>query len=117
MFFADLAQMTPRSQESLEAMGRKVLASLIAPDDQSAKARLDVLGNDTVWAAMDQQGGTDAFSNLPYFAHLNLIERNLIAADWADIVWWATSMTKVAELRHEEGEKRAKSFRISSGNR
>jgi hypothetical protein len=48
MFFADLAQMTPRSQESLEAIGRKVLASLIAPDDQSAKARLDVLGNDTV---------------------------------------------------------------------
>ena len=33
---------------------------------------------------MDQQGGTNAFSNLPYFAHLNLIERNLIAADWAD---------------------------------
>src|SRR5438270_12330143 len=45
---------------------------------------------------MDQQGGTNAFSNLPYFAHLNLIERNLIVADWADIVWWATSMTKVA---------------------
>jgi len=35
------------------------------------------------------------------------------ASRWERSVVWAL----LTELRHEEGEKRAKSFRISSGNR
>jgi hypothetical protein len=95
VFLADPVNLTCRSNQELTAIGRRSLASLIDASDPAGQVRLAALANDTVWREMDQCGNMAAFSTIPHLSHLGVTNLAAISADWADIRWWADSMSKL----------------------
>jgi hypothetical protein len=53
MFFADPTTFTARDLDSLKAMGKQVLASLLDPNDPVDQRRVAILNNPAIWNQMD----------------------------------------------------------------
>jgi hypothetical protein len=99
LFFKDPATQTARSHQEFEEIGRRVMAEFIDPNDQgdpTGRARLSVLQNDAIWAAMNDKGAVAGFNTIDGLQKLSANELSDVGADWTDITWWADAMTKVA---------------------
>jgi hypothetical protein len=96
LFFADPKARTGPSLVDLKEMGRNTRAALIDPNEPTSAARLLVLTNPTIWAALDDIGAVTQFSTVPYLSHCNPNEIGDIGADWIDITWWAEAMSNVS---------------------
>ncbi|HEY7212193.1 MAG TPA: hypothetical protein VH477_18100 [Bryobacteraceae bacterium] len=82
LFFSDIAARTPRTEEDLKKLGRKVMIALLDPAIATDDARRKVLASDALWAQMEQQK-FPANSPASY-------------SDWYDIVTWAHAIAAVA---------------------
>ena len=99
LFFQDPVQQTPWSHQELERIGRQVLAKFLDPNDPNdatARARLNALQDDGIWAAMDSTGNVNAFGSIGGLQKLSPNELSDVSVDWTDITWWADAMTNVA---------------------
>jgi hypothetical protein len=96
LFFADPVQQKPRTQAELETIGRDALIAVIDPGDPAGAQRLQVLNDPQIWSAMDKNGNVANFNSIPGLSQLPAPVLGAVGADWAAIVWWATSMTQVA---------------------
>ena len=84
-----------RSRSEIQKTGRRALHLLLDPVDPIDNARIQILANDTVWAAMDEIGATNAFGTIDYLKHLNTNELADVASDWITVTWWTDAMLKV----------------------
>ena len=96
LFFKDPARQTPWSHPELAKIGRQVMVSLIDPTEPTGPARISVLQNDALWAAMDEKGNVNAFGSIAGLQDLSPNELSDVGVDWTDITWWADAMSKVA---------------------
>jgi len=96
LFFKDSASQTPWPHQELERIGRQVMIALIDPSEPTGPARISVLQNEAIWAAMDNSGNVNAFGSIAGLQKLGPNELSDAGVDWTDITWWADAMTKVA---------------------
>lgn len=100
VFFKDPAAMEPRSNQEIEVQGRRVMAALIVPpgdDDGDTDAlRRKVLGDDAVWAKMDESGNIATFNTIDGLSGLGTTQLAAVSADWVSIAWWADALSRVA---------------------
>ncbi len=96
LFFADIAQRTPRTRDELERIGRQVKVSLLNPTETGGVARINVLNNDAIWSAMDDNGNVQDFGTIPELRSLGPNDLADVGADWKDIRDWTNSMLQVA---------------------
>ncbi len=99
LFFKDPVQQTPWSHQEYERIGRQVMAKFLDPNDPNdptARARLNALQDDGIWAAMDSTGNVNAFGSIGGLQKLSPNELSDVSVDWTDITWWADAMTNVA---------------------
>jgi hypothetical protein len=82
-FFSDDIELTPRTAADLKKLGRSVLASLLDPQDQTDRQRIQVLQSDAKWAGMDSQ---PAQLRPPFYS------------DWYDITEWSKALATAAPL-------------------
>ena len=82
-FFSDIRALTPRTAADLKQTGRRVLASLLDPQDSTDQKRIFALQSDSAWAEMD---ANPARVQPPYYS------------DWMDITEWAETLAKVGPL-------------------
>ncbi len=79
-FFSDPQTFKPRQVEDLKRIGRRVLASLLDPQDTVDAQRIGVLQSDEEWSQMDSH---PAGIKPPFYS------------DWYDITMWAGAVAKV----------------------
>jgi len=82
-FFTDIQDFIPRELAGVKKMGRKVLASLLDPQDPADQKRIAVLLDDDEWTAMDAHPPQISMSFYP---------------DWYDITHWAAAIAAVGPL-------------------
>lgn len=82
-FFSDTETFMPRTAPDLKKLGRRVLASLLDPQDQTDRARIQVLQSDAEWAEMDSH---PAQIRPPFYS------------DWYDITEWSKALATAAPL-------------------
>ncbi len=96
LFFKDPGQQTPWSHQELVKIGRQVMVALVDPTEPTGPARIAVLKNDAIWAAMDDKGAVTSFGTIDGLQRLSPNELSDVGVDWTDITWWADAMSKVA---------------------
>ena len=72
------------------------MVALVDPTEPTGPARIALLKNDAVWAAMDDKGAVTSFGTIEDCKTLNPNELSDVGVDWTDITWWADAMSKVA---------------------
>jgi hypothetical protein len=82
-FFSDPAKLTPHTASDLKRIGRTVLSELLDPQDPIDQKRIQVLGSDAQWAAMEADP-----VNIPH----------PFSTDWYDITQWAEALAKTGPL-------------------
>ncbi len=82
-FFSDGAGLTGRALESLKQLGRRVLSSLLDPQDPTDQKRIAALQNDDLWAGFDAQPANVPLAYYP---------------DWYDVTTWAAHLARTAPL-------------------
>jgi len=96
IFFSNVVSRTPRTQDELERVGRKVMTGLIDPTEPINATRISFLENDAAWSAMDEDGNTANFETLPGFGALSTNELASVTVDWVGIRWWSDAICRVA---------------------
>lgn len=97
LFFAGPGAKTGFDRAQLEKTGREAKIALLDPAETNAPARIRVLKDSALWAAMDENGNALSFKNtIPGLRGLNDTEIGAVVADWVDIRWWANAMLRVA---------------------
>jgi hypothetical protein len=97
LFFANPTTKIGYQSTQLEKTGRDAKIALLDPNETNAGARIRVLQDDTLWAAMDESGNPLAFqTTIAGLRGLNATEFGAVSADWIDIRWWAKAMLRVA---------------------
>ncbi len=64
LFFKDPGRQMPWSHQELEKIGRQVMVALVDPTEPTGPARIAVLKNDAIWAAMDDKGAVTSFGTI-----------------------------------------------------
>jgi hypothetical protein len=83
LFFSDRVTRTPHDLAKLIVLGRTTLATLLDESDPVDRRRIEILRNDTAWAAMDDQ-------KFP-------VDSPASYTDWYDVTFWANSIHNVAK--------------------
>jgi len=96
LFFRDPGQRVAREQSEFESIGRQTMIALIDPSSPAGPARIRVLQDDALWAAMDEKGAVAAFGTIEGLKNLTTNELGVVGGDWAAIRWWAGAMSDVA---------------------
>lgn len=96
LFFANPGARAGFERAQLEKTGRDSKIALLDPNETNAGARIAVLKDDKLWAAMDETGNTNAFKTIEGLRALDATALGAVTADWVDIRWWATAMLRVA---------------------
>jgi hypothetical protein len=96
LFFKDVNSLTPRTRQEFEVQGRRDLAALLDSVDDINKVRLDVLGDDDLWAQMDDNGNVNQFNLIDGLRLLNPVQLAAVSSDWRSIAWWTDAVSKVA---------------------
>jgi hypothetical protein len=96
LFFANPSTRTGFSRAQLEKTGRDAKIGLLDPNETNAAARIRVLNDDKLWAAMGESGNVRAFPTIDGLRGLSTTEVGAVTADWTDIRWWANAMLRVA---------------------
>ena len=96
LFFQNPGARTGFTRAQLEKTGRDSKIALLDPSETNAGARIAVLKDDKLWAAMDEIGNVNGFKTIDGLRGLNATELGAATADWVDIRWWANAMLRVA---------------------
>jgi hypothetical protein len=78
MFFADPAAWTAQDLDTLKALGKQVLASLLDPSDPVDERRIQILASQQIWNEMDN-------NQFPQDSPASY-------SDWYDITFWANAI-------------------------
>ncbi|MGH9406023.1 MAG: hypothetical protein ACRD3D_09340 [Terriglobia bacterium] len=85
-FFRDVDALTPRTPDELKKIGRRVLVSLLDPQDPTDQLRIAALNSDAQWAVWDANPAQVPMTPAPYYS------------DWTDITQWADALAQVGPL-------------------
>jgi hypothetical protein len=84
-----------RAQAEYETAGRAAILRLVAPGDPDEFRRIPALRDD-VWNQLRTIGNVAVFSQV--LAGLNSVQVSTIGADYLTIIWWAQSMSAMAQV-------------------
>jgi hypothetical protein len=88
---------TARPQSDYVVIARSALAMLLMPGDSndSDKYRRDILGDDQLWAKMEDSGQPGFAQLLP---GLNNVQVAVVTSDYTNVMWWAEAMGGTAKI-------------------
>ena len=72
------------------------MIALLDPSEDGNVARIRILNDDAAWSALDYDGNTSNFSDIPELGSLSPTELSAVSTDWVGIRWWANAISKVA---------------------
>jgi hypothetical protein len=98
MFFSDPIHRIVRTRDQLEQVGRETMIGMLNPDDPIDKARIAILQDANLWAAMDTNGNTSAFDTIDGLSNLAPPLLAAVISDWVSIRWWANAVDKVGPI-------------------
>ena len=98
MFFSDPINLTRRTQDELEQVGRETMIGMLNPNDPTDKARIGILQDANLWAAMDSNGNTNAFDTIDGLGSLAPTLLAAVTSDWVSIRWWADAVDRVGPI-------------------
>jgi hypothetical protein len=98
MFFSDPINWIARTQDELEQVGRETMIGMLNPQDPTDQARIAILQDINIWAAMDMNGNTNAFDTIDGLSNLAPTLLAAVTSDWVSIRWWANAVDKVGPI-------------------
>jgi hypothetical protein len=98
MFFSDPINRLARTLDELEQVGRETMIGMLNPQDPTDKARIAILQDPNLWAAMDTNGNTNAFDTIDGLGNLAPTLLAAVTSDWVSIRWWANAVDKVGPI-------------------